>query len=659
MGVENSATLQQRPVIGRQLAVGFGVFMLLLVALGGVAVHRVNSIADSLAVINDINSVKQRFAINFRGSVHDRAISLRDVVLVTDARERAAALAEIERLVAFYAASATPLDRMMATGAEVTAAETQILASIKATEARTMPIIAAVIEAAQRGDGAKAHSLLLEQARPGFIEWLARINQFIDLQEEKNRGVAQVTRGVADGFQTLMLGLVAIGLALGGAVAFWSLRAMAPLRRLATTMLRLAQGEHQAEIPGLGRRDEVGTMAKAVAVFRTQGEEAERLRAAQEAERAAARQAQSTALRGMADRVEEGTLAAMGQIADQAKNLAADAEAMAAATARVDRNTDAVGSAATDQLMVAETVAAAAEELTASIRSIAQQVRETAEVSRGTAADSTRTEQVIVALSSAVGEIGDVTNLIQEIAGKTNLLALNATIEAARAGDAGKGFAVVAGEVKDLAAQTAKATQEIGKHIEEVRSRTEAAVETVQRIARSVSRMDELAGSLADAVSGQDAATQEIARSIAGATQAAREVTQRIGEVSADAREAGAKAATAQSHTAQLASNADALTKQVVSILRTSVSEVDRRTQAREPISMDATLELDGRQHRVRVVDQSPGGLGLVTELAVRVGQRGSVTLSGRRPRPVEVRHGDGGRYGLAFLDAGQVPVAA
>lgn len=650
MQANNAPLPRRRAVLRPRLAIGFSLVLILLVVLGGVAIHRVNVIAGSLATINDTNSVKQRYAINFRGSVHDRAISVRDVVLVTEAAERAAALAEIKRLAAFYADSALKLDAMMATGAEVTPQEIQILASIKATEVRTMPLIEQVIALQQKGDGAAAHRMLLEQARPAFVEWLARINQFIDLQEAKNGVVARAARGVAEGFQTIMLLLIAAGLAMGIGIAFWAMRAVAPLSALSETMLRLSRGEEQADIPGHGRRDEVGAMAEAVEVFRSQGMEAQRLRVQQEADRIAARKSQVDALKGMADQVENKTRVAMNEIASDARNLVVDAQAMAAATARVDRNANVVGAAAVQSLSVAETVAAAAEELTASIRGITEQVREAAEVSRGTAADSAQTEAVIVALSAAVGEIGDVTNLIQQIAGKTNLLALNATIEAARAGDAGKGFAVVAGEVKELALQTATATQQISRHIGAVRSRTNAAVETVRRIAESVARMDQLAASLAGAVDEQNSATQEIARSIALATQAARDVTDSIGHVSADAREAGLRAASTEVAITKLADNAAQLTNQVVEILRTSVPEVDRRSSARSPVGGTAVLVLDGRRSEVMVGNISSGGMSVSGDVIARIGQRGTVTLTGKPPMEVEVRQvSEKGKVGLSF----------
>ena len=531
-----------------------------------------------------------------------------------------------------------------------TAAERAALAPANAALALADALTRDLSRVVQARDAAALDAIVKDR----LYQTLDPLTEQIDALVAAETDAAEATYAAARADQAAALALIStlsalalaalVGIAL--VVALWVTR---PLSAITSAMRRIAAGEVGVTVPGSTRKDEIGAMASALEVFRAQGEEATRLRAQQEADRAAAREAQVAALRGMADRVEGETLQAMRTIAQRAQGLATDARATAAAVNRVDQNAGAVGVAANESLAVTETVAAAAEELSASVRGVAQQVQEAAQVGRAAAADSTETETAIVALSGAVGQIGEVTSLIQEIAGKTNLLALNATIEAARAGEAGKGFAVVAGEVKALATQTAKATEEIGRHIEAVRARTEDAVGTVRRIAQSVARMDTLSASLAEAVGQQDAATREIAQSIAGSTQASREVNERITEVSTDAREAGTRAQSTQQETQALAESAEALTHQVVAILRTAVPEVDRREHPRRPYDATATLNIGGRQQTVRVVDIAPGGAGLAEPVDAPVGTRGTLSLPGQKPIAVVVRTHHDGMVGVAF----------
>ena len=186
--------------ISTRLTFGFVVVLALMIILTVVGIIQVNKINDSLTAINDVNSVKQRYAINFRGSVHDRAISIRDVTLMSGAGELATVLSGIERLQAFYADSAVLLDKMFAERDDTMPQEREILASIKATEVKTLPLMRDVIQSQQAGDAAKAKTILMEQARPAFVEWLARINQFIDLQKKRTRqwpGLHAISRKVS------------------------------------------------------------------------------------------------------------------------------------------------------------------------------------------------------------------------------------------------------------------------------------------------------------------------------------------------------------------------------------------------------------------------------------------------------------------------------
>lgn len=202
-------------LVATKLWFGFISVLVLMALLVMIGINKVNAINDDLTEISDVNSVKQRYAINFRGSVHDRAISLRDVTLVKDASELSSVLADIDRLNQSYADSAKLLDEMFTNNIQITDDERSILASIKETEAKTLPLIKEVISLKQAGDEEAAKAMLMNQAKPLFVEWLARINQFIDLEEAKNKDVTTVVRASANSFEKTMFLLFAVAAFIG------------------------------------------------------------------------------------------------------------------------------------------------------------------------------------------------------------------------------------------------------------------------------------------------------------------------------------------------------------------------------------------------------------------------------------------------------------
>lgn len=311
-----------------------------------------------------------------------------------------------------------------------------------------------------------------------------------------------------------------------------------PVRALTTEMMRLAEGDTSMVPAGLDRSDEVGDMARAVEVFRDHMIRADRLAEEQRREQEA-RAARAARIESLTADFDSAVSALLDTVAGAANELETTAESMSAIAEETSRQAIAVSAAAEQASANVETVAASAEELHASSAEIGRRVTESSEVSRRAATQAEETATVVSHLSDSAQKIGEVVGLIADIADQTNLLALNATIEAARAGDAGKGFAVVASEVKQLAGQTAKATEDISRQITAVQSATSQAVQAISAIGGMVREVDHAASAIASAVEEQNAATAEIARNIAQASQGAGDVSANIGGVTTAASEAG------------------------------------------------------------------------------------------------------------------------
>jgi methyl-accepting chemotaxis protein len=401
-----------------------------------------------------------------------------------------------------------------------------------------------------------------------------------------------------------------------------------PISAITRAMLRLAEDDLEVQIYGSGRGDEIGSLAKAAEIFKQNAIEHRRSEAEQKERERQATQESIATLTDMAAKIEAASESALDSVGARAGTIATAADEMSASASRTGESAQGAATAAMQALANAQTVASAAEQLAASIREIGGQVSQSSAVVGRAVTAGSETRATIEALNEQVGRIGVVADMISEIAAKTNLLALNATIEAARAGDAGKGFAVVASEVKALATQTARSTEEITRHIGEVRAATGASVAAVGRIEQTIGEIDAIAGSIAAAVEEQGAATAEIARNVTETAGAANEMTRRINEVSAEAERTGQRSAQVRDDTAALNTMVGELKQSLSRVVQSSTTDVERRLTARYPVVLPCKLTVAGSgTHNAQVANLSAGGAAVSGGPTLSIGTRGTLEV--------------------------------
>ena len=362
----------------------------------------------------------------------------------------------------------------------------------------------------------------------------------------------------------------AVILLLAGIGAFLLGRGLSrPIAALTAVMNRLSGGSTDVAIPGRARPDELGTMAKAVEVFRRSMIEADRLRAEQAAAEQHAQARRKADMARLADEFEVAVGEIVGTVSSAANALEGSATAMSKTAETTQHLSSVVASASEEASANVQSVAGASEELMASVSEIGRQVTQSTRIAGEAVTQAASTDARIGDLAKAAERIGDVVNLITSIAEQTNLLALNATIEAARAGAAGKGFAVVASEVKALAAQTAKATSEIGTQIAGMQAATGASVGAIKEIGGTIGRISEIASTIAAAVEEQGAATAEISRNIQQAAAGTTEVATNIVAVSRGAAESGTASGAMLTSAQQLAGESNRLKAEMNKFLAT------------------------------------------------------------------------------------------
>jgi methyl-accepting chemotaxis protein len=451
------ADFNTRITIQSRLMMGFGMVLFMMIIITIVGINSVNTIDESMTLITDKNSMKQRYAINFRGSVHDRAIAIRDVVLIKNENELQSTLRNIERLEVFYNDSKVPLDNMMINNSMHE--EQIILDSIKNIEKNTMPLVRNVIAAIEAGKQKEAELILLGSVKPAFTQWLDAINQFIDYQEVENQEATTLVKETAENFAGLMMALTGIAFIISGIIVYRITRGLkvsldGEPRDVAKLLYKVAEGDLTQEIRAKYENSVLYSLQKTQNQLRTIICNIANAATDMNVQTDIVSLGSSEVL-SLVQQQREYTTAATDNLNDMREKTYAVSELLVQteknSTETLDSCTagsESVNATAIEIKMVLETVSIALDKLQK--------------------------------LEQRTKDISGIIAVISGISDQTNLLALNAAIEAARAGETGRGFAVVADEVRTLAQSTGSATAEIESMLTEITQETADSVVAMQ-----------------------------------------------------------------------------------------------------------------------------------------------------------------------------------